>query len=112
MTEPQCIEYQQATWEALRRLGFPASEIFIAFHGDRLFTELHTAGVVFRIEVAYDVTDRKGYGERWALACERWNHGVPESERLRIFEALPAGWHLGLLAALEARGLKPPPLAH
>lgn len=108
MTVPECIERQLAYWEALRRLGFPADEIYVAFHGDRLFTELHTAGGVFRIEVAYGVKDRKGYEAAWRAACDAWNGGMPESERRRIYEGLGHGWAAGLVTALLRKGIRAP----
>ena len=46
MTAPASLEEyaekQLSTFEALRRLGFPADDIYVSFYNDgELFTELH-----------------------------------------------------------------------
>lgn len=87
MTLKKLARVQLAVFEALRRLGFKADDIFVAFYnGGELFTELHQGEQRFRITISRGtVIDSKAYKTLWEVEAERWNKSMTDAERMKIY---------------------------
>ena len=106
-----------AVFEALRRLGFPADDIFVVpeaieYGSDRVVpaTLLRTQGKEFAI-TAGDPYPKEKFVDDWEAAGKLWNAGK-DSERGAIYErSIIKRKGCSLLLALEKKGITPPCIA-
>jgi hypothetical protein len=86
----ELVEYaheQLAIWEALRRFGFPADDIYAAFYnGNELFTTLRADGKEWNVSISHTRKVSPGvYIPVYTAECERWNAAKEEDGRREIF---------------------------
>jgi len=87
---PACLREALAAHEALRRLGFRAEDIFVAYHANGIFVELHAQGMEFSVGCGMCepwITQEK-FVELWTRAANAWNDDAQMSSttRRRIYE--------------------------
>ncbi len=105
-------------FEAYRRLGFSADDIFISFNALKrrntyqVLQELHTQEKAFRVSCGVVHGSQENLIQTWMKLGEWWNHGAQEEERQKIYDV---AWpelkvsHAGLVGAILAKGLVIPP---
>lgn len=99
---------QLAFFEALRRLGFTADEIFVAFYNNgELFTLVRQDKIEFNISISLgEKIDAEAYREIWNSEGERWNGPMSEAERDELYRKEFSVERLVELAfALKAKGM-------
>jgi hypothetical protein len=79
---------QLAIWEALRKLGFLADDIYAAFYnGNELFTTLRIGDKEWNGSISRGrKISPEPYIAIYTAECERWNK-TTEAERRQIFDA-------------------------
>jgi hypothetical protein len=102
---------QLAIFEAFRRLGFLADDIYFGFNPEAKapFTVLRSQGLEFVVmypDVRPLDVDAEKFFDRWKERCEEWNGRMPESQRRAIFNRhiIDAGMSLSLVHALHKKG--------
>jgi hypothetical protein len=102
---------QLAIWDALRRLGFAADDIYAAFYnGNELFTTLKAGGKEWNISIS---NGRKLEPERYislyTAKCEWWNKESSKEERREIFEKyMPVEKMISMAMSIRAKGIDIP----
>lgn len=99
-------ERQLAIFEALRRLGIPSDDIYVAFYnGGELFTEVRQGDLRFYISISQgQKLDGRAYEVLWVEKTKDWNEG-PEDLRQEIyFKNLPPGFGVSLIMGLKDKG--------
>ena len=78
---------QIAHFEALRKLGFPSDEIFVAFYnGGELFTTLRERGKEFNITISKgEKIDAQAYQPVYEEVATAWNTTMTKKEREEIY---------------------------
>jgi len=110
MTLDQALDEYLAAWEMMRRLGFPAADLFLSTYTNvnAVCLELHRAdGPPWRWQLAElpEIPDEEAVRTAYAAACHRWM-ASSEDERQRILRG-SAAWRgqVGLLLTLQQAGL-------
>lgn len=81
------VHEQLALWEALRKLGFSADDIYAAFYnGGELFTTLRVQGKEWNVSISAGrkVSDAEEYIRLYTKKCEWWNT-APDAEKRVVF---------------------------
>lgn len=108
------VDGQLAVHEALRRMGFDPSEIFVAYnHGkpmtvvkaqDKTFLPDYTTGPNTEIP-----KDAAAYEDAWVTAVEAWNDKLTDDERQAIYNKyMSRERFISLTVALIHRGFRIP----
>lgn len=115
------VRRQLAMFEALRRLGFSAADIFVAYNGGDVRTVLRTRGKQFSVQYVgpqgvapseVPVTEAE-YIAEWQAGATAWLQSMSNDEREEIYRAgMDEEKLLALVVALDARGMPPPRLVH
>ena len=110
-----CICEALAMFEALRRLGFSADDIFCAHYPNETAIILKTQGKEFIITCGNSGMSTEKFRSLWTKACAMWNGtepGMSTKQREVIFEGSiilrQGGGGLGMVAALQAKGFDVP----
>lgn len=110
------VEYaheQLAIWEALRRFGFPADDIYAAFYnGGELFTTLRASSKEWNVSISQTKkVDSELYLPVYTAECEMWNGTQDESKRRQIFqEHMPVERMIQMAISLRAKDILIPNL--
>lgn len=103
---------QLAVWEAFRKLGFQADDIFAAFYnGNELFTTLRVGDKEWNGSISRgNKISPEPYIALYTAECEKWNKGTAEHRR-RIFDAhMPVGKMIDVAIGVRLKGIDIPSL--
>ena len=109
-----CICEALAMFETLRRLGFSADQIFCAHYPNQVAVVLRAQGKEFVITCGDSKMSSEDFYESWKHACSLWNDdepGLSTADREAIYEGsaiLKVGGGLGMMAAIQAKGIDVP----
>ncbi|MFA4971535.1 MAG: hypothetical protein WC683_02900 [bacterium] len=112
---PAPIREVLAMWEALRRLGFPAADIFCAYYPNQITVVLKMQGKEFTILCGKPNMSQEQFAKQWTHAAALWNGtepGMTDTTRAIIYQEceLMKGGHIGLqlIGALKVKGIECP----
>lgn len=107
------LEYaheQLAVWEALRKLGFQADDIYAAFYNDgELFTTLKAGGKEWNYSVSHtQKVSSDLYIPLYTAECERWNTTTQEERRKIFMKHMPVDKMIQIAISIRIKDIEIP----
>ncbi len=104
MVFAEVFQRQLAVFEALRRIGFTAEELFVNYNQGEPVTLVRVDGKEFivRADGPCAPQNEPEYIEGWLKAAEWWNNEATENERMLIYHKhITPGTLLTMIVALD-----------
>lgn len=103
---------QLAIWEALRKLGFQADDIYAAFYnGNELFTTLKAGDKEWNGSISRgQKIPAEPYIALYTAECDRWNKTTPEARREIFDRHMPVEKMIDVAIGLRMKGIDIPNL--